>query len=75
MLAAKAVPDMNRQRDFVICQHSRATWRRAAMGDALAAEFDAALSALMRPFATDGMLELEIVSDLTWGAARSTPRG
>jgi len=62
-------------RDFVICQHSRATWSRAAMGEALAAEFDAALTALMRPFATDGMLELKIVSDLTWGAPRPTPRG
>jgi SAM-dependent methyltransferase len=62
-------------RDFVVCQHSRASWSRAAMGETLAAEFDAALAALMRPFATDGMLELEIVSDLTWGAPRSTPHG
>ena len=61
-------------RDVVVCQHSRATWSRAAMGNALAAEFDAALAALMRPFATDGMLALEIVSELTWGAPRSTPR-
>jgi SAM-dependent methyltransferase len=58
--------------DFVVCQHSRATWSRAAMGGTLAAEFDAALTALMRPFATDGMLELDIVSEVTWGAPRST---
>ena len=61
--------------DFVVCQHSRATWSLATMGAALAAEFDRDLDALMRPFSTDGMLELEIVSELTWGAPRATPKG
>jgi SAM-dependent methyltransferase len=60
--------------DFVVCQHSRATWSLAAMGQALAAAFDRDLDALMRPFSTDGMLDLEIVSELTWGAPRATPR-
>lgn len=58
--------------DFILGQHSRATWSRAAMGAGLAAEFDAELDALMRPFAVDGMLELEMVSHLTWGAPRRT---
>jgi SAM-dependent methyltransferase len=58
--------------DFVVCQHSRATWSRAAMGELLAAAFDRELDALMRPFAADGVLELEIVSELTWGAPRAT---
>ncbi len=44
------------------------------MGE-LAAEFDAELTALMLPFTTDGLLELRMVSELTWGAPRSTPRG
>jgi SAM-dependent methyltransferase len=61
--------------DFVVCQHSRATWSPATMGGVLAAEFDRDLNALMRPYSADGMLELEIVSELTWGAPRATPRG
>jgi SAM-dependent methyltransferase len=60
--------------DFVVCQHSRATWSRAAMGEALAAAFDRDLDALMRPHSSGGMLELEIVSELTWGAPRATPK-
>ncbi|HEX5377185.1 MAG TPA: class I SAM-dependent methyltransferase [Phenylobacterium sp.] len=60
--------------DFIAGQHSRATWSRAAMGPELAAEFDRELDALVRPFATDGVLTLEIVSDLTWGAPRRSPR-
>jgi hypothetical protein len=28
----------------------------------------------MRPFSTDRMLDLEIVSELTWGAPSATPR-
>jgi len=59
--------------DFVLGNHSRATWSRAAMGE-LAAEFDAELTALMQPFATDGMLELRMVSELSWGSPRTTPR-
>ncbi len=60
--------------DFITGQHSRATWSRQAMGEALASEFDQELDALMRPFATDGMLELEMASELTWGVPRSSPR-
>ncbi len=60
--------------EFVLGNHSRATWSRAAMGE-LAAEFDAELAELMRPYAVDGMLELRMVSELTWGAPRATPRG
>lgn len=60
--------------DFIRGQHSRATWARHAMGEALAAEFDKALDALMRPFATNGVLAFPMVSELTWGAPRRTPR-
>ncbi|HLY81254.1 MAG TPA: hypothetical protein VKQ70_17885, partial [Caulobacteraceae bacterium] len=60
--------------EFVLGNHSRATWSRAAMGE-LAAEFDAELTALMQPFAIDGLLELRMVSELTWGAPRAMPRG
>lgn len=61
--------------DFIAGQHSRATWSRAAMGGELAARFDAELDDLMRPFAVDGVLALEMVSHLTWGAPRTVRRG
>jgi len=44
------------------------------MGEALADEFDRDLEALMRPQARDGVLELELVSELVWGAPRASPR-
>lgn len=59
--------------DFIACQHSRATWARVAMGQALADEFDRELEALMRPHAREGMLELELVSELVWGVPRASP--
>lgn len=43
------------------------------MGEALADEFDRDLDALMRPLARDGLLELELISELTWGAPRASP--
>lgn len=59
---------------FITSQHSRATWSREAMGEALSAEFDRELDALMRPFATNGRLSLALETELTWGAPRATPR-
>ncbi len=59
--------------DFITSQHSRATWARSVMGEALADEFDRDLEALMRPYAKEGLLEFELVSELTWGAPRSEP--
>jgi SAM-dependent methyltransferase len=60
--------------DFIVSQHSRVSWSRSSMGDAKAAEFDRDLDALMRPFARDGFLELDLVSELVWGAPRKTAR-
>jgi SAM-dependent methyltransferase len=60
--------------EFIRGQHSRATWSRAVMGETLATEFDRELEALLRPFATDGQLALDMVSTLTWGVPRRTPR-
>ena len=60
--------------DFIVSQHSRVSWSRSSMGEALAAAFDRDLDALMRPFAHDGYLELDLVSELVWGAPRSTAR-
>jgi SAM-dependent methyltransferase len=60
--------------DFVASQHSRATWSRAAMGEDLAGAFDQELDALMRPFATGGLLALELESALTWGTPLAAAR-
>lgn len=60
--------------DFIESQHSRATWSRAAMGDALAARFDQDLEELMRPYVADGVIRFQLVSVLTWGSPRKTPR-
>ena len=59
--------------DFVISCHSRPSWNRRRMGAEAVAGFDAALDEMMRPFATDGVLELDVVSELTWGVPRRTP--
>jgi hypothetical protein len=61
--------------DYIDGQHSAATWSRAAMGPALAAEFDRQLEALLAPFAEGGMLKLAYVSTLAWGAPREIPHG
>jgi SAM-dependent methyltransferase len=60
--------------DYISCQHSRASWSRTRMGAALSAEFDRDLDTLLRPWAQDGLLTMELTSELTWGAPRATPR-
>ncbi|HEY4941772.1 MAG TPA: class I SAM-dependent methyltransferase [Rhizomicrobium sp.] len=60
--------------DYIACQHSRASWARARIGGALSDAFDRDLEALLRPWARDGMLTMELTSDLTWGTPRRTPR-
>ena len=60
--------------DFVIGQHSRVTWNLPMMGEALAKNYDRDLETVMGPFAVDGMLTLDVVSDLTWGVPRAFPR-
>ena len=60
--------------DYIACQHSRASWVRSRMGDAVSAEFDRDLETLLRPWAKDGLLTMELTSELTWGAPRRTAR-
>lgn len=59
--------------DFIACQHSRATWGRAAMGEPLATAFDAQLRALLLPHCVDGSLRYEVDSRLVWGRPRTEP--
>src|SRR5215472_2844063 len=58
--------------DFVASCHSRASWAPAVMGEAVAAAFDADLTDLLSPHANSGLLDLEIATDLCWGAPRAT---
>jgi SAM-dependent methyltransferase len=77
--------DMQGERDFVYehretipgyiaCQHSRATWTRAVMGEALAHEFDEDLALTLAPFARAGRLNFNVKSNLVWGRPRISPR-
>lgn len=77
--------DIQGERDFIFehseaiegycaCQHSRATWTRAVMGEKLAREFDEDLAATLAPFARNGRLTFNVKSNLIWGTPRTTPR-
>jgi SAM-dependent methyltransferase len=59
---------------YIACQHSRATWTRAVMGEALAHEFDEDLALTLAPFARAGRLRYRVKSNLVWGTPRTTPR-
>ncbi len=52
--------------DFVRCQHSRQTFAPAAMGRRLAA-FDAELTELLAPHATDGLLDYTVGTRVSSG--------
>jgi SAM-dependent methyltransferase len=60
--------------DFIAGNHGRMNWQRRRIGEAVAAAFDAALDALLRPFAdAGGILDVAASSELVWGAPRATP--
>jgi SAM-dependent methyltransferase len=53
--------------DYLLCQHSRATWSIDFMGPAMTAQFDAALRAALAPHARDGMLDYVVQTRVEWG--------
>ena len=59
---------------FIAGNHARVSWHRRAMGEAMASAFDAELDALMRPYAVDGMLEVDAICELTWGRPLPAPK-
>ncbi|MBS0472065.1 MAG: class I SAM-dependent methyltransferase [Proteobacteria bacterium] len=59
--------------DYVTAMHATATFSRNRMGTELSGEFDKEFTAALEPFASDGMLAFEVVSELTWGVPRATP--
>lgn len=60
--------------NFIECQHSQASWSRAAMGKNLSAEFDLELRDLLNPHQKEGYLEFEVKTVVTWGKARKSPK-
>jgi trans-aconitate methyltransferase len=59
---------------YIACQHSRATWTRAVMGEKVAHEFDEDLALTLAPFARAGRLHFSVKSNLVWGRPRASPR-
>lgn len=57
--------------DYVEQFHSTASLARLHMSAAEAAEFDAAVTRLVRPWAVDGRLELAVDATVWWGRLRS----
>jgi ubiquinone/menaquinone biosynthesis C-methylase UbiE len=56
--------------DLIACEHSRATWSHARMGD-LADAFDRDLRAVLEPWAVNGVVEFEVETRLDWGRPRN----
>ncbi|HXM88951.1 MAG TPA: methyltransferase domain-containing protein [Candidatus Acidoferrum sp.] len=57
--------------DYLRCQHSRATWSEEHLGEKASAEFDAALTAILRRHTHDGMLTFDVQTRIEWGRVRS----
>jgi SAM-dependent methyltransferase len=57
--------------DYVEQFHSTASLARLHLSAAEAAEFDAAVTRLVRPWAVDGRLELAVDATVSWGRLRS----
>lgn len=57
--------------DYVAAQHARSALALEAMAAEQAAQFDAEMQALLRPYAQDGLLTLTVVGGVTWGKPKS----
>lgn len=60
--------------DFIVCQHSRATWARLSMGALAASEFDHELRELLLPHAHSDLLDYQVSTRVRWGTPRLTAR-
>ena len=56
--------------DYIESYHSRSSLTRAALSPESADAFDAGLRAAVAPWATDGSIETETISHITWGYPR-----
>jgi SAM-dependent methyltransferase len=57
--------------DYLRCQHSRATWSEAHLGESASAEFDTAMESILSPYARDGTLTFNIQTRIEWGRIQS----
>jgi SAM-dependent methyltransferase len=57
--------------DYLRCQHSRATWSEDHLGERASAEFDAAMTSILTPYARDGILTFNVQTRIEWGRVRS----
>jgi SAM-dependent methyltransferase len=53
--------------DYLLCQHSRATWSIDFMGEEMTAEFDRRLHDVLSPHAAGGMLDYVVQTRIEWG--------
>jgi hypothetical protein len=53
--------------------HSTASLAREHMSNEESADFDQAVEAIVRPWSQDGLLDLEIVAELSWGRPLHRP--
>ena len=53
--------------DYLRCQHSRATWSEEQLGAKASAEFDAAMTSILRPHARDRTLTFDVQTRIEWG--------
>jgi hypothetical protein len=60
--------------DYIEQFHSTASLARELMPAAEAAAFDRAVAGLVRAYATDGVLDLPVAADVTWGRITVTAR-
>ena len=56
--------------EYLRCQHSRATWSEDHIGAKASAEFDAAMTAILNRYASDGMLTFNVQTRIEWGRVR-----
>ena len=57
--------------DYLRCQHSRATWSEDHLGEKASADFDAAMTAILKRHARDGMLTFNVQTRIDWGLVQS----
>lgn len=63
-------PISQRVEDFIMCQHSRATFAPARLGERIQ-EFDCQLADVVEPHAVGGVLTYTIQSRVVWGTIRA----
>jgi SAM-dependent methyltransferase len=56
--------------DYLLCQHSRATWSEDHLGEKASAEFDAAMTAILNRHARDRMITFNVQSRIEWGRVK-----